>query len=153
MTERENLSSEQLELLLDHRRMKREDKSPVLVSGQAVNAVREVLGASLRERGVSDPDSLTLEALAGQFTTLEQEELEETVTALGKQMPATGGQPAEESEPAEEVGAAERNEAREKLEKASKVESRLPRRCEALRNEAAELLGVESHEEIDLETL
>ncbi|ADJ16962.1 hypothetical protein HacjB3_18253 (plasmid) [Halalkalicoccus jeotgali B3] len=156
MNSNRELDQEQVDLLYDHRRMKDRGEDPVLVSEQSVDAIREVLGTSLGQRGVADPDSLDLDALAGQFIAMDRDEANETVTALSQQ-PETGGASPELLEDndegsVEDLTAEERNTAREKLESAQRMETRAPQYAEAQRQEAADILNT-SHEDIDLEAL
>lgn len=144
------LSSDEVDALYQKKQIEDDGGEAVVVEQRAVDAVREILGEALRERGVSNPDSLSLEALAGQFTDLEREQLEDTVTALSRQHPETGGaRPEELSESpgelrVESLSAPSARDAYEKCKLIDTLESRdIHKRAQELREELAGDLDVD----------
>lgn len=134
---------------------------PVVVSNEAITAVREALGGPLSETlGLHDEaiDAMSLEALAAAVTP-DDDESSPVLDTL-EQTPETGGQDAadlvadqdDEPEGFEALSGDQQAEVREKLTRASRFDHRLPQHCEALRNEAVAMVpGVESIEELETE--
>lgn len=89
MRNSEQLRSDQVEILYQSERLKESDEEPVVVSQSAVEAVREVMGEALREQGLRDPSTLSLESLARQFQD-DEGEVDANLLALD-QTPETGG--------------------------------------------------------------
>lgn len=134
-----------------------------------VEAVEEVLAGALQEsRGLRDAtvDAMSLGAMISEF---KDDDGEFELEALS-QHPETGGTGGSGSgtdngsgngggsgsgdgfDPAD-VDLENRQEAKDRLRRASLMENRTPEHAEALRNEAADLLGVDDADDVDVEVL
>ena len=83
------LTDDQLELLW---RADRDYDDPVLVEKQTIDAVGELFGKALKERGISDPSALDADALVAQFaSTVADDDEGSAIEALANQHPETGG--------------------------------------------------------------
>ena len=85
----QQLTSDQIDALYTHKLLTDDGKTPVVVAKEDVDALRETVAPALRQRGVSDPESLSITALAAQFRS--SEEKEDAAESLSRQMPQTGG--------------------------------------------------------------
>ena len=157
------LRKDQFELLWQAERINDDGGEPVVVSNEAITAVREALGGPLSETlGLHDEaiDAMSLEALAAAVTPDDDDESSPVLDTL-EQTPETGGQDAadlaadqddDEPEGFEALSGDQQAEVREKLTRAARFDHRLPQHCESLRNEAVAMVpGVESIEELETE--
>lgn len=136
------LSEDQVELLYEAQRM----DSPTLVEEDAVDAVRDVLGEALKQRGLTDPSSLSLEALAANCAGDADADGETVDLAQLAQTPETGSShdALEDAEPEEPTSiaaleAGDRRELKTLVEKHSVMASRTPDYAEELEAEALEI--------------
>lgn len=144
------LSEEQLNLLLNAREIRQNDGEPVIYDREMIEQVKSVLSDALAETtGLPAPEALELEQMAEQL----EADHDDAVAVLAQQ-PETGDQPDEidasvdndEPEPADVLTAADPATAREAKTLLSKAKmcdlnGRLPGRADELRAEAADLLG------------
>ena len=127
---------------------------------ESCNAASDVFSEALKERhGLRDNvvESMELPAMVEQFSDEEDGKIK--IESLN-QHPETGGAGSDEggdgssgSEPNDDLSASDRNDAREKLERAAKMEDRTPEYADTLRQEAANIVGVDDADDIDMETL
>ncbi|MWG34829.1 hypothetical protein [Halomarina oriensis] len=125
--------------------------------GDQVEDMKGVLAEALAERTdmkVETAEALTLEALIGEFS---DEDGEFDIEAL-VQNPEAGGSGDGDGGDGGDTGVDAlsedaRADVRSKLARADTMQSAAPEHAEALRSEAAETVGVDSHEDIDMEAL
>lgn len=144
------LREDQYELLYEANRM----DSPILVEEDAVDAVRDVLGEALKQRRLTDPSSLSLEALAANCAGDGDTDADADADADGEtvdltqlaQTPETGSSPdaleAAEPEKPTSIDALEADDRRELktlVEKHSMMAPRTPDYAEELEAEALEI--------------
>jgi hypothetical protein len=129
---------------------------------EACESVRDALSPLLKEQnGLREPvvEAMGVEDMVEQFRD-EGDDGEIKLESLSQQ-PETGGEPDDPTDDTDDDGSADtdslsasdRNEVREKLEKANRMEQRTPEFSETLRQEAAEIAGVDDADEIDFEVL
>lgn len=136
--------------------MKEKEKEPVLVSSEDLETVKSVLADALKSRGVSNPESLSLDSLAAQFDSDgDREEAADTLSQ--QQIPLTGGESSADLANAPRSGsieAAARSlspkqaaDVDQQLKLAEALESRgIDKRAGEIRAEIAEDVGVEPSE-------
>lgn len=135
-----------------------------IIGSDAADTVREALGEALRKRhGLPKQSTETMnwESLAAPFVQGVEEGDQDDLTDVLAQHPETGGQDAadlaeqeaEQDEPAgfEALSESEQAEVKDRLQRAETFGNRLPQHAESLRAEAAEICGVESVDDIDLD--
>lgn len=151
-----DLTDEQFHLLYEANQL----DDPVVLERDVVDDVRAVLGAPLEHNGIRDPSEMPLAALAAQFIERADSDDDAVVDlAAFAQQPETGGAPAQPDEGGAggaslaDLEADERAEVRDKLRRADLMAERTPEYAETLRVEAASIVGVDDHEEIDVEAL
>jgi hypothetical protein len=134
--------------LVDAERLRKEDKEPMVISRSTAESLKSVLGGALRRRGVSDPDSMTLDALAAQFQGPEDRDKAADTLA---QMPETGSAGSSGRSPgsieaaAKSISPKRASEIDEQIRLAEALESRdITKRAGEIRAEIAEDLNVES---------
>lgn len=128
---------------------------------EACEAVRDLLTDPLKEQnGLRDTvvDSMGVSDMVEQFRE-EGEDGEIKLESLSQQ-PETGGAGEDEiddsDDPEEQVdslSADERREVETKLDRASKMENRTPEYAESLRQQAADIVGVDDADDINVEAL
>lgn len=134
---------------------------------EALNDVKELLSDSLKEHhGFKETvvESMSASQMVEQFR--DDDEGGIALEALAQQ-PETGGESADETnagssddegsedddrppeEIAQDASVEDRNDAKQKLRLSKAMKDRTPNHAEALRNEAADLLGLDSGEDVD----
>lgn len=128
---------------------------------EALEEVSDTLSDALQEHFSLREDvveAMSVPAMVSQFR--DEEDGEFSLESLS-QHPETGGADADDVDDddtddggdVDSLSASERRTVEEKLSKAEKMESRTPDYADALRGEAAEIVGVESADDIDMEAL
>lgn len=129
---------------------------------EALEEVGDTLSEALQEHfdlRESVVEAMSVPAMVSQFR--DEEDGEFSLDSLS-QHPETGGADADDVDDdggdddggdVDSLSASERRTVEEKLSKADKMESRTPDYADALRGEAAEIAGVESADDIDMEAL
>lgn len=143
------LSEDEIELLLEARRK----DDPAVVEQADLDAATEVLAwavAEARDLVVEDATELPLSVLAKQI----DREIESQQPSTAEQLAAAAQMPETERAAPDDLeddqGDEPPAEAISLLAKAEALESRLPEHAEALRQEAAELCGVDDTDDIDV---
>lgn len=135
-----------------------------VISSDDAEIVRSALGDALRQRhGLPNRavEAMSLAALAAPFSQgVEDPEDQEGLTdVLARQHPETGGtdgveaaeqQADDEPQDFEALTSEQQAEVRDRLERAETFGHRLPKHAESLREEAAQIVGVESADDIDI---
>lgn len=119
---------------------------------ETVDELAEVFRAALEERTALSSDTISampVDALANEFRN-DEGEIEPEVLA---QNPESGSVETPDDPDSDTLSASEKEEIEQKLEKAEKMDDRTPEYADTLRSEAAEIAGVDSAEDIELEVL
>jgi len=121
-----------------------------------VDAVRDVLGAALQEhRNLTDAtvEAMSIEAMAAEF----RDDDDDLGIDAFTQDPETGGSPSDPDDPdagpgsIEALAADQRSDVKDKLRRADLLEDRTPDHAESLRREAADIVGVDDPDDLDVE--
>ena len=126
---------------------------------ETITAIDDFLTDRLAEIGEERPSEAAAMSVGEKFERFEDDDGDLEAEAL-VQNPEAGGSDDAETADADEpngdpeaLSAGERSDVADKLRRADLLEDRTPEHAESLRAEAAAAVGVESHEDIDMEAL